>query len=173
MKILILQGHPDGANRHFCHALAEAYRKGAQAAGHHVNEIDIGKIDLPTLRDPKVWKDPATLDFVDQAQAAITEAEHIVLIFPLWMGTLPAHLKAWLEWVFTEAFAFQITAHGWTPKLRGRSARIVITMGMPGLAYRYFFFAHSLRMLRRNMLGFAGLGPIRDSIVGSVEDPDP
>lgn len=171
--IVIIQGHPDSTHPHFCHALAEAYRKGAEAAGHGVTMLDVGAVDVVPLRDPAEWKAGGGPGYAAEAQRAITAAQHVVLIYPLWMGTMPAHLKAWLERVFTEEFAFDITAKGWTPKLKGRSARVVVTMGMPAFFYRYFFFAHSLKSLRRNILGFAGFGPIRDSLVGTVEAEDP
>jgi putative NADPH-quinone reductase len=54
--------------------------------------------------------------------------------------------------------------------LKGRSARIVVTMGMPALAYRWFFFAHAMRALNRNVLGFVGISPIRTSLFGMVEN---
>jgi len=50
-----------------------------------------------------------------------------------------------------------------------RSARIVVTMGMPAFVYRWVFFAHSLKSLRRNTLWFCGIGPIRSTIIGSIE----
>jgi putative NADPH-quinone reductase len=53
--------------------------------------------------------------------------------------------------------------------LKGKSARIVVTMGMPALAYRWYFRAHSLKNLKRNMLGFCGIAPIRESLFGLVE----
>ncbi len=31
-KILIIQAHPDGAERHLCHALADAYAEGRKTA---------------------------------------------------------------------------------------------------------------------------------------------
>ena len=56
--------------------------------------------------------------------------------------------------------------------LKGRSARIVVTMGMPALAYRWFFGAHSLKNLERNILKFVGIKPIRESLVGLVAAKD-
>ena len=53
--------------------------------------------------------------------------------------------------------------------LQGKSARIVITMGMPALAYRWYFRAHSLKSLERNILGFCGIAPIRENLFGLVE----
>jgi putative NADPH-quinone reductase len=52
--------------------------------------------------------------------------------------------------------------------LKGRSARIVVTMGMPAFIYRWFFGAHSLKSLERNILKFVGVKPIRESLVGLV-----
>jgi putative NADPH-quinone reductase len=42
-------------------------------------------------------------------------------------------------------------------------------MGMPALVYRHFFRAHSVKALERNILGFVGFAPIRETLVGSVE----
>ena len=41
---------------------------------------------------------------------------------------------------------------------------------MPAFVYRWFFFAHSLKSLERNILGFAGIGPIRATLIGSIEN---
>ena len=45
-------------------------------------------------------------------------------------------------------------------------------MGMPGFFYRFFYFAHGLKNLERNILKFCGFGPIRDTIFGMVEAAD-
>jgi putative NADPH-quinone reductase len=39
---------------------------------------------------------------------------------------------------------------------------------MPGFVYRWFFFAHSLKALERNILQFVGLGPIKTTLIGNV-----
>jgi hypothetical protein len=49
------------------------------------------------------------------------------------------------------------------------SARILVTMSMPALAYRCYFGAHSLRSLECNVLGFSGVKPIRESLFGMIE----
>lgn len=57
----------------------------------------------------------------------------------------------------------------WKRLLKGKSARIVVTMGMQAFVYRWYFRAHSLRSLERNIVGFCGIGPIRESLFGMVE----
>ena len=42
---------------------------------------------------------------MQKAQRAIASAEHIVIFFPLWLGTMPALLKAFLEQVLRPGFA--------------------------------------------------------------------
>ena len=42
-------------------------------------------------------------------------------------------------------------------------------MGMPALIYRWYFRAHSVKALERNILGFAGIAPFHETLIGSVE----
>jgi putative NADPH-quinone reductase len=94
-------------------------------------------------------------------------AEHWVFLFPLWHGTMPALLKGFLEHIFRPGFAMEYKEQGFPKRLlAGRSARIVVTMGMPVLLYRWYFGAYGLRGFERSMLSFAGIKPIRESLYG-------
>ena len=42
-------------------------------------------------------------------------------------------------------------------------------MGMPALVYRWYFRAHSVKSLERNILGFVGVAPVHETLVGSVD----
>ncbi len=42
-------------------------------------------------------------------------------------------------------------------------------MGMPAFVYRWYFGAHSLKSLERNILKFVGIKPIRETLIGMVE----
>lgn len=94
-----------------------------------------------------------------------------MIFYPLWLGTMPALLKGFLEQVFRPGFAFEPGKPGrmFRKRLSGKSARVVVTMGMPAFIYRWFYFAHGLKGLERNVLGFCGIGPIRESLIGMVE----
>jgi putative NADPH-quinone reductase len=84
---------------------------------------------------------------------------------------MPALLKAFLEQVFRPGFAFGPAADGTMPRKRlgGRSARVVVTMGMPVFVYRWYFRAHSLKSLERNVLKFCGIKSVRETLFGMVE----
>jgi putative NADPH-quinone reductase len=45
-------------------------------------------------------------------------------------------------------------------------------MGMPAAVYRYYFRAHSIKALERNILGFVGIAPIDETLIGMVEGMD-
>ena len=57
---------------------------------------------------------------------------------------------------------------GWTKLLSGRSARVIVTMGMPALVYRWYFGAHGLKSLERSVLRFVGIRPIRETLIGMI-----
>jgi len=170
-RILIIQGHPDPAGGHFCHALAESYGNAATAASHEVRRLDIAQLEFPLLRSKQEWDNGALPPTLAEAQAGIAWAEHLVLVFPLWLGDMPALVKGFLEQVARPGFALGVAGSGGAGAklLTGRSARIVVTMGMPAFLYRWYFGAHSIRSLERNILRFVGVAPVRRSLIGFVE----
>ena len=99
----------------------------------------------------------------------------VVIIHPLWLGSMPALLKGFLEQVFRPGFAFGKPSRPGRPGpklLRGKSARVIVTMGMPGFAYRWFYGAHAVKSLERNILAFTGFKPIHRTLIGMVEARD-
>lgn len=168
-RILLIQGHPDNGKPHLCHALAQAYAEGAQEAGHEVRTIDVAALDFPLLRSQQEWEHGAIPAALAQSQQDIHWAQHLVLFFPLWLGDMPALLKGFLEQVARPDFAFEYVEGGasFTKKgLKGRSARVVVTMGMPATVYRLYFRAHSVKSLERNILGFVGIAPVHETLIG-------
>lgn len=59
------------------------------------------------------------------------------------------------------------------PSLKGRTGRVVVAMGMPGLVYRCFSRAHSVKALERNILGFVGMSPVHETLTGGVDSLGP
>ena len=169
-RILILDGHPDPAPDRFVHALAGAYREGAEAGKHEVLAIRLADVEFPLLRSQHDYEKGDPVEAVRHCQSAMDWANHVVILYPLWLGSMPALLKGLLEQMLRPGFAFStLTLGRWPVKLQGgKSARIVVTMGMPALLYRWYFRAHSLRSLRRNILRFIGFRRVRATVIGSV-----
>ena len=170
-RVLVIQGHPDASAPHLLHALAQSYADGARSSKAEVRMLDIAKLDFPLLRSQHDWEHGEVPAGLVQAQEDIAWCEHLALFFPLWLGDMPALVKAFLEQVARPGFAFK-TGEGGNPfnakGLSGRSARVIVTMGMPSLVYRWYFRAHSVKSLERNILGFVGFAPVRRTIIGSV-----
>lgn len=173
-RIVLIQGHPDAVTRHLGHALEDAYAQGAEAAGHEVRRIPVAQLDFPLLRSQQAWEEGTLPPALVQSQTDIAWAQHLVLFFPLWLGDMPALLKGFLEQVARPGFAFK--PEGDNPFARkgldGRSARVVVTMGMPALLYRWYFRAHSVKNLERNILGFVGIAPVNETLIGMVDKLD-
>jgi putative NADPH-quinone reductase len=169
-KICIIQGHPDLGGKHLCHALANSYQQGAIEAGHDVTVIDIAALTFDVLLDPAKMAKPPN-DAITAAQKTIGDAEHFMIIYPLWLGTMPALVKAFFEQLACGEFMIGKSEKGWPiGKLKGRSARLVVTMGMPSAAYEIFWGAHGVRGFESGILGIAGIGPIRETLFGPVND---
>ena len=173
-RILLIQGHPDLSQDHLCHTLADAYATGATGSGHELRRTTVATLDFPLLRSQRDWEEGTVPPGLVQAQDDIQWSQHIVLFFPLWLGDMPALLKGFLEQVARPGFAFsdkRLDIRGTRP-LAGRSARVVVTMGMPALVYRLYFRAHSIKSLKRNILKFVGIKPVSDTLIGMAGNTD-
>lgn len=170
--ITLIQGHPDAGNGHLLDDLADAYLDGAAAGGHTAEMLRLNALDFPLIRSKRDWEEGPVPPDIQSAQAAILSADHLVFLFPLWLGDVPALMKAFLEQVARPAFLLEEPAKGFASprRLAGRSTRSIVTMGMPALLYRLYFLSHGVRSFKRNVLGFAGLGPNADTLIGMVEN---
>jgi putative NADPH-quinone reductase len=169
-RILILDGHPDPSSERFLHALASAYKQGAEEAKHEVLLIRLADLDFPLLRAQEDYERGEPVEAVKRCQATMEWATQVVIPYPLWLGGMPALLKGLLEQIFRPGFAFsRRSPASWPVKLLGgKRARIIVAMGMPALIYRWYYGAHSLRSLRRNILRFVGFRNIRVTMIGTV-----
>jgi putative NADPH-quinone reductase len=170
-KFTIVEGHPDPSEERLNRALADRYARAAAAAGHEVRRIDVARIDFPMLRSQFEFLSDQIPDEIRQAQRDIAWADHVTFFYPLWMGDVPALFKAFIEQTFRPGFALEYGGKGF-PRglLAGRTARIVVTMGMPAFVYRTYFRSHTLENLRIN-LQMCGFAPVRTTVIGGVGEP--
>lgn len=168
-RIAIFDGHPSSDRDHYVHALANAYGSGAEDP-HEVRQIGVADLNFSILRDPNTWIKAKPEADIEAAQQTIDWADHAVIIFPLWLGDMPALLKAFFEQISRPGFAIEMKEGGtWRKLLGGKSTRIIVTMGMPSPIYRFLFRAHSVKSLKRNILHFVGFKPVRTTIIGHVD----
>ena len=172
-RILLIQGHPDASQPHLCHALASSYNTGAESAGHMVRHVNVAELDFPLLRSQKDFETGSVPVSLKPVQEHLLWAEHLVIFFPLWAGDMPALLKGFFEQLMRPSFSGEHVSFFDKKFLSGRSARVVVTMGMPAMIYRWYFRAHSVKSLERNLLGIVGIAPVHETLIGLTGNMKP
>ncbi len=131
-RIVIITGHVKSPS--FCDALSEAYRAGAVEGGHTAQVFATARMTFdPILHEGFARIQPAAEGDLVEAHAAIAAADHLVIVFPLWLGDMPAILKGFLERVLQGDVLPGAQAGKFVTPLKGKSARIVVTNGHAGL----------------------------------------
>ncbi|MCP9767953.1 flavodoxin family protein [Lacihabitans sp. LS3-19] len=167
-KILIIQGNPDQES--YCRALANAYKVGALSAGAEVKEIIVSDLEFnPNLALGYRKRTELEPDLLN-AQEKITWADHIVIVYPLWWGGMPALLKGFFDRTFLPGFAFQKKENSvwWDKYLKGKSARIITTMDQPPWYYWLIYGAPGHKALKKMILEFCGITPVKITSIGPI-----
>lgn len=169
-KILIVNGHPNKESLNF--ALAEAYKKGALESGAEIKEINISDLQFnPNLQygyKKRTELEPDLLESWDK----IKWAEHLVFVFPIWWGGMPAMLKGFFDRLFLPGFAFQYRENSvwWDKLLTGKSAHIIATMDTPYWYFRLVYGNPGIQQFKRTILQFSGINPVKVTVFSPVKN---
>jgi len=168
-KILIINGHPD--KKSLCFALAESYKKGADTNGTECQLVHL--IDLkfnPILTYGYRVVSELEPDLL-KMQKDILEADHLVVVYPNWWGTYPALLKGFIDRVFLPKFAFKYLEKSPFPAklLKGKTARIIVTMDTPKWYYRLINRSPGHNSMKKAILEFSGIKPVTISSFAIVK----
>lgn len=173
-KILILVGHSD--SKGFCTALADAYEKGATDS----RQAEVKRLNLYDLKfDPILHRgyneiQPLEEDLV-RAQELFRWANHIVIVYPVWWGSVPAILKGFLDRTLLPGFGFKYHQNDpfWDKLLTGRTARLIVTSHAPGW-YNWIVGRDSaINMIRKTTLEFCGIKPVKVTRFGGIRGSTP
>lgn len=160
-KVLVILGHPDGKSS-FNAALAESYVKGAKAAGAEVRLTKLGDLKFDPILHHGYAKIQKLEPDLKQLQEDIKWADHLVWVFPTWWGSMPAILKGALDRMWLPGFAFKFKRAYWpTRLLKGKSARLIVTMDSPWPIYHLVFGGPGENIMKRSVLHFSGIRPVR------------
>ena len=172
-KIMIVVGHPQ--RNTFCEALGKAYKDGAQSAGHDARLFLLADMTFDPILHDGYRKIQALEPDLLSAYDALSDCDHLVIVFPLWCGDMPALLKGFIERILQpDLIARENTAHAMNWSIfEKKSARIVMTMGMPVSIYRFWYRGHALKLLTRNILNFIGIRPVKNTLFGMIGTSKP
>lgn len=168
-RIVIINGHPNPGS--FCHAIAAAYKAGAEESGAAVKEIQIAALDFePNLKYGYRQRQELEPD-LQEVWTIIQWADHLVWVHPVWWGGFPAIMKGFIDRLFLPGMAYKYRENSvwWDKLLKGKTAHIITTLDQPGWYYRFSFGRPSVNQLRRSILEFCGIKPVRVSYIGIVK----
>ncbi|KKQ07551.1 MAG: hypothetical protein US20_C0035G0008 [Candidatus Pacebacteria bacterium GW2011_GWF1_36_5] len=171
-KILVILGHPSLES--FNGAIFKHYIKSARIAGHQVRTLELGELNFDVVfrnpHDRNVELEPD----LKKAQKDISWAEHLVFIYPIWWGNVPALLKGFIDRVFLSGFSHHYLSGSRHEKLlSGRSAHLIITMDGPTIFESiYLCGSATTRVMKQATLEFCGIKPVKITRIGQLRKKD-
>lgn len=155
-RILMIFGSPK--DNSLCNALGEAYAQGARSEGHVVRLLKLGEMAFDPVLHQGYDQSQALEPDLLEAQRQIHWAEHLVFVYPVWWGGVPALLKGFFDRVFLPGFAFRYRGvRSWEKLLEGRTADLLVTLDTPPWYFRWIYGAPGHRQMTRTILGFCGI----------------
>ena len=166
-KIVVINAHPSSTS--FNQALMQAYIE-AVPSDLQVEVIEIGKLHFdPNLKygyEQRMELEPD----LQAAWSKIMSADHLVWIFPVWWGGLPAVAKGFIDRLFlpSQAFSYFENSNRIRGHLKRKTARIITTLDQAGWTYKWYFGEPSTRQLKNTTLKFCGVGSVKTHYLGSI-----
>ncbi|MHA2937060.1 NAD(P)H-dependent oxidoreductase [Vibrio sp. RC27] len=166
-RVLVLDANPKQDS--FISALAEAYAKSAEK-NHDVQLLKISDMEFNMNLLGGYDEESSMEDSLKSFQTSLEWCEHLVIFTPIWWGTLPAKLKGLIDRTFLPDFAFQYEKGKSFPKklLKGKTARIVMTMDTPPWYYYLIQRAPAIKQLKALTLEFVGFRPVKSKMIGPI-----
>ncbi|MEO0572285.1 MAG: NAD(P)H-dependent oxidoreductase [Bacteroidota bacterium] len=167
-KVLIINGHPDKES--FNYALSEAYIKGAEKSGGEIKEIKIRELDFnPNLQFGYRKRTALEPDLLE-AQEKLKWADHLVWVYPVWWGSVPAIMKGFLDRVLLPGFAFQKREGSvwWDKYFTGKTSRLICTMDQPSWYYRLINKSPSHSAMKKLTMNFIGVKSVKITAIGPL-----
>ncbi len=167
--ILVILGHP--AAESLCAGMAHAYADSARQAGAEVRFLDLGQLAFNPLFQGYGAAQPLEPDLL-AAQADIQWADHLVWVYPIWWGAMPALLKGFIDRVLLPGYAFKYRPGSslWDKLLAGRSAELLVTMDSPPWYFRWVTRMPGHHQMKKAILEFCGIRPVRVHSFGPVRN---
>ena len=170
--ILIIHCHP--VTDTFIDKLQQAYIEAARAKGAEIKQLVLRELQY-NINFSEGYRGNQTLESdLVVAQEAISWADHLVFFYPNWWGTYPALLKGFIDRVFLPGFAFRYNKGRTNPErlLKGKTARLIVTMDSPKWYYYLIQFAPGHHAMRKGLLHFVGIKPVKVTTLGLLRKAD-
>ena len=171
-NILIINGHPDKES--FCFALSESYKMGAYKTNTNVKLIHLIDLKFNPILTYGYRKISELEPDLVQMQQDILWADHLVFVYPNWWSTVPALLKGLIDRIFVPGFAFKYKENSpfWDKLLKGKTARLIVTMDTPKWYYWLINKNSGHNAMKIGILEFCGIKPVRITVFSGIKSSD-
>ncbi|MGO4900331.1 NAD(P)H-dependent oxidoreductase [Bacillus sp. GM2] len=171
MQTAVIYAHPNPNS--FNGAILNQVIKALEDGKHSYDVIDLYKdrFDPVLLFDEKKRRsdmkhDPETAEY----RRIVKNADHLIFIYPLWWGGMPAIMKGFIDRVFAAGEAY--TYQGKLPKglLKARAATVYYTADAPSWYLRFWRRDADWVTVKDVMLKFCGVRRVKRLLFAGVKD---
>ncbi|MEL7223084.1 MAG: NAD(P)H-dependent oxidoreductase, partial [Bacteroidota bacterium] len=105
-----------------------------------------------------------------EAQEKLKWADHLVWVYPVWWGSVPAIMKGFLDRVLLPGFAFQKREGSvwWDKYFTGKTAHLITTMDQPTWYYRLVYKSPSHYAMKKLTMNFIGVKSVKITAIGPI-----
>ena len=185
MKVLVVLCHPDITESSYNHSIYKTVVESLKESGNEIKTSDLYKMgflahpsSLDFEEDPKVVpysqssKSGKLLPEILEEQNKVDWCTHLIIIGPIYWGTLPSVFSSWFERVFTAGKAYDMQHLYENGYFKGKKALIISTSGGPKVMYEPISTHGSvdfrLLQITCGSLWFCGIQPLRTIHLFSV-----
>lgn len=171
MQTAVIYAHPNPNS--FNGAILNQVIKALEDGKHFYDVIDLyrDRFDPVLLFDEKKRRsdmkhDPETAEY----RRIVKNADHLIFIYPLWWGGMPAIMKGFIDRVFAAGEAY--TYQGKPPKglLKARTASVYYTADAPSWYLRFWRRDADWVTVKDVMLKFCGVRRVKRLLFAGVKD---
>lgn len=163
-KVLVVGAHPEPDS--LSEFLLEYYVEQSVKAGHEVEVVKVRELKFDVNLTGKNRDEPEMI--IQQQQELLLWCQHLIVFTPLWWMGFPAIMKAWIDRVLLNGFAFEYRRGLPVGLLKGRSLRVIYSQAQPQW-YCWLFKGDSFfRMVKSGVFGFCGFSPVKRLIISNV-----
>ncbi|MCY9221044.1 NAD(P)H-dependent oxidoreductase [Bacillus licheniformis] len=171
MQTAVIYAHPNPNS--FNGAILNQVIKALEDGKHFYDVIDLyrDRFDPVLLFDEKKRRsdmkhDPETAEY----RRIVKNADHLIFIYPLWWGGMPAIMKGFIDRVFAAGEAY--TYQGKLPKglLKARTASVYYTADAPSWYLRFWRRDADWVTVKDVMLKFCGVRRVKRLLFAGVKD---
>jgi NAD(P)H dehydrogenase (quinone) len=168
-KTLIIVANPKSDS--FSFAMADKYREVVEKSNGSVEILDLYRDEhqQPFFQYESANEIESTQE-MKYFQQKITDADELAFVFPFWWGGMPAIMKNFVDWNFSNGFAFRYENSKPVGMLSGKRVKVFTTSGAPSFYYMLTGARRRLRnTIKNQIVDFCGMTMSGFHMFGGVD----